>query len=50
MITQPPAVGHVKENRGDRFWAQLFGTEGAGDHDGHVFLSAREPGGFAPSA
>ncbi len=29
------------------FWAQLLGTEVAGEHGGHVFLSAREPGGFA---
>jgi hypothetical protein len=29
------------------FWAQLLGTEVAGEHGGHIFLTAREPGGFA---
>jgi hypothetical protein len=29
------------------FWAHLLGTEVSGEHEGHVFLSASEPGGFA---
>jgi predicted enzyme related to lactoylglutathione lyase len=29
------------------FWAQLLGSEAADEHDGHVFVPAREPGGFA---
>lgn len=29
------------------FWAHLLRGEVAGDHDGHVFVAAREPGGFA---
>ena len=29
------------------FWAQLLGGAGAGGHEGHVFVAAREPGGIA---
>ena len=29
------------------FWARLLGTRVAGVHEGHVFLDAQQPGGFA---
>jgi hypothetical protein len=29
------------------FWARLLGGAVQGEHDGHVFVAAREPGGFA---
>ncbi|GAA4754334.1 hypothetical protein GCM10023328_42210 [Modestobacter marinus] len=31
------------------FWADLLGGAVAGEHDGYVFVSAREPDGFAMS-